>query len=150
MEKIQDENLFDIRISQEGLMNLNRSARITRSLFRLAIVCSVLIFLNILLLQFFYFKKQFINTHSSISILRTIVYPVIGFLDMIVVIWQFYVFKQFGDRCKKAIKESDESLLNQSFEFFYRYARIALLQIFVTIGMYLIVLYFGISLIAQL
>jgi len=150
MEKMQDENLFDIRVSREGLMDLHGSARITRLLFRLAICCSVLIFLSILLLQFFYIKKQVINTNSSISILRTIVYPVVGLLDIIIVIWQFYVFKQFGDRCKKAVKESDESLLNQSFKFFYRYARIALLQIFVTIVLYLIVLYFGISLVAQL
>jgi hypothetical protein len=148
MEKIRDENLFDIHISQEGLMNLNGGVRIIGLLFRFAIGCSVLFSLNIVVLQLFYMKKQVTHTGSIIAILQTIAYPILGLLDMVIFLWQLYTFKQFGTQCKKAISESDEVLLSQSFKFFYRYTRIALLQIFVVFIMYCISLYFAITLIA--
>jgi hypothetical protein len=141
MEKIQGENLFDIRITQEGLLSLNNSARMIKWLFRLAIVGVLFMLLNIFLLEFFYFKKQVVNTGSRISILSTIVFPIISVIDVVILLWQFYVFKQFGARCRKAIKESDELLFNQSFKFFYRYTVIACLQIIVILVLYLISIY---------
>jgi hypothetical protein len=149
MEQVQSENFFDIRISQQGLLHLNASARITKLLFWFAIGCSLLVLLNILLLQFFYAKRNLINVRSLTSILDTIAYPVLGLGDVFILLWQFYIFKKFGTVCSKAINESDELLVNQSFKLLHRYTRVALLQICIVFIMYILSAYMAIILVSS-
>ena len=148
MEPSPSENLLDIRISQQGLLHLNASARITKMLFWFAIGCSLLVFLNIFLLQYFYAKRNLINLRSLTSALDTIAYPSLALADVLIILWQFYIFKKFGAVCTKAISESDELLVNQSFKLLHRYTRIALLQICIAFIMYLLSVYMGIMLVS--
>lgn len=141
MEKIQDENLFDLRLTPEGQLSLSNSVKTINWIFRLSIIATLFVFVNLLLFQVFYFKQKIALTGSQISILQTILYPIITLFDTVIIVWQFYVLMQFGSRCKKAIKESDEVLLNQSFKFLHRYTKIAVLQMVLAMIAYLVSIY---------
>jgi len=141
MEKIQDENLFDLRLTPEGQLSLSNSAKTINWIFRLSIIATLFLFLNLLLFQFFYFKQKVALTGSQISILQTILYPIITFFDAVIFVWQFNVLMKFGSRCKKAIKESDEILFNQSFKLLHRYTKIAVFQLVLAMIAYLISIY---------
>lgn len=118
MDNIPENNLFEISLSQEGASWLLRLYKVTRWLFVLGIILSLLFVLSLILRYRIYMRYNI--PHNWITNVEMKILPIFEGVLMVVTIIQIYYFFTFSRTAKKAIEQQQSDLFNESFKWLLR------------------------------
>ena len=120
MDAPQNENFFEISLSQEGTERLMRLFKLVKILFAFSIVLSALL-LVLAYLRIILYSTTSANEHILLKI-EAIVNPTYTILLAILMLAQLYSFFRFTRLCKKSILLRQTHLFNYSFKWLIRSA----------------------------
>jgi hypothetical protein len=118
MDNIPENNLFEISLSQQGASWLLRLYKVTRWLFVLGIVLSVLFFINIGLR--FRINMRYTTPDNWLSVLQLNLYGLFDTVVVIITFIQIYYYFKFTRTCKMGIEELQPDLFNDSFKWLFK------------------------------
>ena len=134
-----ENNFFELTLSQQAASWLMRIGKISRWVFIASIGLSLLVFIDIGIMNALYMRIKLDN--NWLSIFQTRIYPGFQVISIIIAIFQNYYYLKFGRTCKKAIETQQSDLFNESFKWLLKNALVTFTLIVLQWVMIAIALY---------
>ena len=127
MQDINQANVLEITLAQHGVAHIKRLKKVTKIVFSLGCIVSLLFLVDIYLR----YANINLNLYKDYPLLyfQMLIYPAYAVIYTILFIVQLVYFLQFAIYCNRSIEYNDAEAFNSSFKLLYKYNVVAIFSL---------------------